>query len=167
MMPAAITTNVRMLRPQRVVTEGQFSGAVQSPVTSQGVGTQWLSESCVAPANQTSMTSSATRGTATHRTALHRLVTIALFKIVANTGTPTTAMAAAESKEPPLTKFQLVKSAACSRIAPASGVSATVQAKHIQTNERCCPSTLQPPKERSRSYAAHPATFTTLLAPEA
>src|SRR5947207_15117066 len=62
--PAIIRTSVTELRIQRVARGGQFCGAVQSPVTSQGVGTQWLLFALAAAAIHASVTSAAQSGTA-------------------------------------------------------------------------------------------------------
>jgi len=64
MSPAIIRTSVTELRVQRVARGGQFCGAVQSPVTSQGVGTQWLLFALAAAAIHASVTSAAQSGTA-------------------------------------------------------------------------------------------------------
>src|SRR5580704_4106622 len=62
--PAIIRTSVTELRVQRVARGGQFCGAVQSPVTSQGVGAQWLLFALAAAAIHVSVTSTAQGGTA-------------------------------------------------------------------------------------------------------
>src|SRR5438477_503160 len=62
--PATIRTSVTELRVQRAARGGQLCGAVQSPVTSQGVGAQWLLFALAAAAIHVSVTSTAQGGTA-------------------------------------------------------------------------------------------------------
>src|SRR6266576_1606915 len=64
MSPTVIRTNVTELRAQRVARGGQLCGAVQSPVTSQGVGTQWPPLALADAAIQASVNNAAQGGTA-------------------------------------------------------------------------------------------------------
>src|SRR5437867_11961453 len=127
MSPAASSTSVTELRAQRVVKGGHSDGAVQSPATSHGVGTQWPPAHIAAAAIHIKVTNAAQGGTASRPMTSHRRMASDERTIVHSAGRPAAATAARAISAPARTSVQLANNAEWLRIAVASGVSSTVQ----------------------------------------